>query len=96
MVLYHCSAMSAVSVGRSDVVVEVTNMWGEVSMCDTPPTLIILQVDLVHYFNYTTRITTDNWYRKSVMLRLTVSQSVCLGVKFTLELVTRYFLSESC
>jgi hypothetical protein len=32
-----------------------------------------------------------------VMLRLTVSQSVCLGVKFTLELVTRYyFLSESC
>jgi hypothetical protein len=31
------------------------------------------------------------------MLRLTVSQSVCLGVKFTLELVTRYyFLSESC
>jgi hypothetical protein len=25
------------------------------------------------------------------------SQSVCLGVKFTLELVTRYyFLSESC
>jgi hypothetical protein len=31
------------------------------------------------------------------MLRLTVSQSVCLGVKFTLELVTRYyFLFESC
>jgi hypothetical protein len=31
-----------------------------------------------------------------VMLRL-VSQSVCLSVKFTLELVTRYyFLSESC
>jgi hypothetical protein len=31
------------------------------------------------------------------MLRLTVSQSVCLGVKFTLGLVTRYyFLSESC
>jgi hypothetical protein len=29
------------------------------------------------------------------MLRLTVSQSVCLGVKFTLELVTRYyFLSD--
>jgi hypothetical protein len=32
-----------------------------------------------------------------VMLRLMVSHSVCLGVKFTLELVTRYnFLSESC
>jgi hypothetical protein len=32
-----------------------------------------------------------------VMLRLTVSQSVCLGVGFTLELVTRYyFLSENC
>jgi hypothetical protein len=32
-----------------------------------------------------------------VMLRLTASQSVCLGVKFSLELVTRYyFLSESC
>jgi hypothetical protein len=32
-----------------------------------------------------------------VMLRLTVSQSVCLGVESTLELVTRYyFLSESC
>jgi hypothetical protein len=32
-----------------------------------------------------------------VMLRLTISQSVCLGVKFILELVTRYyFLSESC
>jgi hypothetical protein len=32
-----------------------------------------------------------------VMLRQTVSQSVCLGVKFTLEPVTRcYFLSESC
>jgi hypothetical protein len=32
-----------------------------------------------------------------VMLRLTVSQSVCLDVKFTLELVSRYyFLSESC
>jgi hypothetical protein len=31
------------------------------------------------------------------MLRLTVSQSVCLGVKFTLGLVTRYyFLSEIC
>jgi hypothetical protein len=25
-----------------------------------------------------------------------VSRSVCLGVKFTLELVTRYFLSENC
>jgi hypothetical protein len=32
-----------------------------------------------------------------VMLRLTDSQSVGLGVKFTLVLVTRYnFLSESC
>jgi hypothetical protein len=32
-----------------------------------------------------------------VMLRQTVSQPVCLGVKSTLELVTRYyFLSESC
>jgi hypothetical protein len=32
-----------------------------------------------------------------VMLRLMVSQSVCLGVGFTLELVARYyFLSESC
>jgi hypothetical protein len=32
-----------------------------------------------------------------VILRLTVSQSVCLGVKFTLELETRYyFLSKSC
>jgi hypothetical protein len=31
------------------------------------------------------------------MLRLKVSQSVCLRVKFTLELVTRYyFLSECC
>jgi hypothetical protein len=31
------------------------------------------------------------------MLRQTVSQSVCRGVKFTLELVTRYYiLSESC
>jgi hypothetical protein len=35
-------------------------------------------------------------YKAKVMLRLTVSQSVCRGVKFTLELVTRYyFLSES-
>jgi hypothetical protein len=35
--------------------------------------------------------------KAKVMLRLTVIQSVCLGVKFTLELVTRYyFLSESC
>jgi hypothetical protein len=32
-----------------------------------------------------------------VMLQLMVGQSVCLGVKFTLELVTRYyFMSESC
>jgi hypothetical protein len=31
------------------------------------------------------------------MLRLTVSQSVCLGVKSTPELVTRYyFMSENC
>jgi hypothetical protein len=37
MVLYHCGAMAAASVGRSVVVVEVINMWGEVSMCDTPP-----------------------------------------------------------
>jgi hypothetical protein len=35
--------------------------------------------------------------KNKVMLRLMVSQSVCLGVKITLELVTRYyFLSESC
>jgi hypothetical protein len=32
-----------------------------------------------------------------VMLRQTISQSVCRGVKFTLELVTRcYILSERC
>jgi hypothetical protein len=32
-----------------------------------------------------------------VMLRQTVSQSVCRGVKFALELVTRcYILSERC
>jgi hypothetical protein len=35
-------------------------------MCNTLPTLIILQVKLVHYFIYTTRITTNklvtgNW-----------------------------------
>jgi hypothetical protein len=41
--------------------VGVTNMWGEVSLCDTPPTLIILQADLVHYFIDNTNITTDNW-----------------------------------
>jgi hypothetical protein len=34
-------------------------MWGEVSMCDTSPTLIILQADLVHHFIYGTNITTD-------------------------------------
>jgi hypothetical protein len=37
-------------------------MWGEVSMCDTPPTLIIVQVDLVQHFIKATRITTDNLY----------------------------------
>jgi hypothetical protein len=31
-----------------------------------------------------------------VMLWLTASQSVCLGVKFTLGLVARYFLPEIC
>jgi hypothetical protein len=36
-------------------------------------------------------------FKVKVMLRLVVSQSACLGVKITLELVTRYyFLSESC
>jgi hypothetical protein len=36
-------------------------------------------------------------YVVKVILRLMVSQSVCLGVKFALELVTRYYiLSESC
>jgi hypothetical protein len=38
-------------------------MWREASLCDTPPILIILQVDLVHYFIYTTRLTIGNWYR---------------------------------
>jgi hypothetical protein len=38
-----------------------------------------------------------NSKKVKVMLRLTVSQSVCIGVKFALELVTRYyFLSASC
>jgi hypothetical protein len=36
-------------------------MWGEVSMCDTPPTLMILHVDLVQHFIRATRITTDSW-----------------------------------
>jgi hypothetical protein len=30
--------------------VEVTNLWGEVSMCDTPPTLITVHVGLVQHF----------------------------------------------
>jgi hypothetical protein len=30
--------------------VEVTNTWGEVSMCDTPPTFLIVHVDLVQHF----------------------------------------------
>jgi hypothetical protein len=45
-------------------------------------------------------VTTNNYgnlTQVKVMLRLMVSQSVCLGFKFTLELMTRYyFLSESC
>jgi hypothetical protein len=50
--------------------------------------------------------TSSSWYRTphsssqlkvKVMLRQTVSQSICRGVKFTLEPVTRYYiLSESC
>jgi hypothetical protein len=36
-------------------------LWGEVSLCDTPPTLIILQVNLLQYVVNATRITTDNW-----------------------------------
>jgi hypothetical protein len=33
-------------------------MWGEVSLCDTPPTLIILHVNLVnkHIFNFNKEI----------------------------------------
>jgi hypothetical protein len=79
--------------------VGVTNMWGGGIDVRYPPILIILQADLVHYFIYSTRITTDNWsdIKVKVMLRLMISQSVRLGVKFTLELVTRYyFLSEGC
>jgi hypothetical protein len=34
-------------------------------------------------------VVTADFIVVKVMLRLTVSQSVCLGVKFTLELVTR-------
>jgi hypothetical protein len=33
-------------------------------MCNTPPTLIILQVNLAHYFIYTTDLqsVTDHWW----------------------------------
>jgi hypothetical protein len=42
--------------------VGVTNMWGEVSMCDTPPTLIIVHFDLVQHFIEDTilQLTTGN------------------------------------
>jgi hypothetical protein len=40
-------------------------LWGEVSMCDTPPTLIIPHVNLVQHFINATRITTDNMDMKS-------------------------------
>jgi hypothetical protein len=36
-------------------------LWGEVSLCDTLPTLIILHVNLVQLFINATRITNDNW-----------------------------------
>jgi hypothetical protein len=46
------------------------------------------------YFERPSRLHCD---QIKVMLRQTVSQSVCRGVKFTLEPVTRcYILSESC
>jgi hypothetical protein len=42
-------------------------------------------------------LTRNQKVRVKVMLRLTASQSVCLGVHSALELVTRYyFASESC
>jgi hypothetical protein len=64
MVQYHCGAMSATSVGdllspSCSYHVGVTNTWGELSMCDTPPHINILQVDLVHHFINATIITTD-------------------------------------
>jgi hypothetical protein len=39
------------------------DMWEEVSMCDTPPTLIIVHVDLVQHFVEDTvlQLTTGHW-----------------------------------
>jgi hypothetical protein len=84
-----------------------------ISIWEKTTTLIFLDLQLVHHFinrnwylfwyNCSTSVILSTatcstlLFQVKVMLWLTVSQSVCFGVKFTLELVTRYyFLSESC
>jgi hypothetical protein len=55
------SFLAVASVGRTVVlVVEVTNLWGAVSICNIPPTIIILQVNLAHCF-ITAQDITGQW-----------------------------------
>jgi hypothetical protein len=76
------------------------HVWGEVSMCDTAPTLIILHVwskalfYLPHkYYNCHLELIMCNCFRVRVRvtLQLTVSQSVSLGVEPNLGLLTSDF-----
>jgi hypothetical protein len=61
------------------------NVWGEVSMCNTPPTLIIVHVDLVQHFIEDTvlQLTTGNVYNWSNIKLLVLYN--WLDIKLLLE-----------